>query len=181
MTTYEHVFIARQDISGTQAEALAETFSSLVGENGGTVTKTEYWGLKNLTYRIKKNRKGHYLLMNLDAPSDAVLEMERQMRLHDDILRYLTIRVDEVDEEPSVMMKNKGGRDRDERGDRGERGGRDRDDRGSRDRDDKPEEKKAAPKDDDTSAKPEKAEVAEVAAEAAPEAATDGSTEKEES
>lgn len=141
MATYEHVFIARQDISGTQAEALAETFSGLVGENGGKVTKTEYWGLKNLSYRIKKNRKGHYLLMNLDAPSDAVLEMERQMRLHDDVLRYLTIRVDELDEEPSIMMKNKGGRDRD---DRGERGGRDRDDRGGRDGD-----RKAAPKAED--------------------------------
>lgn len=146
MATYEHVFIARQDISGTQAEALAETFSGLVGENGGKVTKTEYWGLKNLTYRIKKNRKGHYLLMNLDAPSDAVVEMERQMRLHDDILRYLTIRVDELDEEPSVMMKNKGGRDRDDRGgrDRGERGGRDDDRKPSAKEESKSESKEEA-------------------------------------
>ncbi len=148
MAYYEHVFIARQDISGAQAEALAETFSGLVGENGGSVPKTEYWGLKNLAYRIKKNRKGHYLLMNIEAPSEAVVEMERQMRLHDDILRYITIRVDELEEEPSVMMRNKGGRDRDDRG------GRDRDDRGGRGkRDDKDDDKESKPsaksKDDD--------------------------------
>ena len=155
MAYYEHVFIARQDISGAQAEALAETFSGLVGENGGSVTKTEYWGLKNLSYRIKKNRKGHYLLMNLDAPSDAVLEMERQMRLHDDILRYLTIRVDELEEEPSVMMKNKGGRDRDDRG------GRDRDDRGPRGKQDDDDKKTDSAKKDDDGKKSEDGPKAE--------------------
>jgi small subunit ribosomal protein S6 len=127
MSFYENVFIARQDISSAQAEALAETFSALITEQGGTVTKTEYWGLKSLSFRIKKNRKGHYILLNLDAPSSAVLELERTMRINEDVLRYLTVKVDELEEGPSAMLQN--------RGDRGERGDRDRGDRDRGDRD----------------------------------------------
>ncbi|MEZ5666216.1 MAG: 30S ribosomal protein S6 [Alphaproteobacteria bacterium] len=129
MALYECVYIARQDISSNQVDSLNETFSGVIGANGGTVAKTEYWGLRNLSYRIKKNRKGHYVLMNIDAPHPAVAEMERQMSLHEDVLRHMTIRVDELEEGPSAMMQNRG-----ERGDRGGRG-RDRDrDRDRRDR-----------------------------------------------
>ncbi len=117
MALYEHTFLARQDISGQQAEALVEQYKTVLEENGGKVGKVENWGLRTATYRINKNRKAHYLHMNVDAPAAAVAEMERQMRINDDILRYLTIRVEEHNEEPSEMMK-KG--DRDDR-----RGGRD--------------------------------------------------------
>jgi small subunit ribosomal protein S6 len=127
MAFYECVFIARQDISATQAEALADQFSTIITENGGQVGKKEMWGLRNLAYRIKKNRKGHYILLNLDAPSDAVQEMERTMRLNEDVLRYLTVRVDELETEPSVVMQSRHSRDdrgaRGDRGDRGDRGG----------------------------------------------------------
>ncbi len=109
MPYYECVYIARQDISVTQAEALNANFQNVIAENGGEVTKLEYWGLRNLAYRIKKNRKGHYSLMNLNAPASAVQEMERQMRLHEDVLRCLTIRVDELEEGPSVMVQSRGG------------------------------------------------------------------------
>ncbi|MDA0239685.1 MAG: 30S ribosomal protein S6 [Proteobacteria bacterium] len=112
MSYYEHVFIVRQDVSAQQVEALTETFSGVITELGGTVEKTESWGLKSLAYRIKKNRKGHYVLLNLDAPSDAIKEMERQMRFHEDILRYITIKVDELDPNPSIQMQ---GRSRDDR------------------------------------------------------------------
>jgi small subunit ribosomal protein S6 len=128
MALYESVFIARQDISSTQAEALIELFAGFITDNGGTVSKKEYWGLKSLAFRIKKNRKGHYVLLNIDGPSAAVLEMERNMRIHEDVLRYLTVKVDELEEGPSAIMQ---GRDRSERGDR-DRGDRDR---GDRDRD----------------------------------------------
>jgi small subunit ribosomal protein S6 len=121
MAFYECVYIARQDISSNQVDSLNETFSSIITGNGGTVTKTEYWGLRNLTYRIKKNRKGHYVLLNIDAPYSAVAEMERQMRLHEDVLRHLTVRVDELEEGPSAMLQNKG-----DRGDRDRGGRRDR-------------------------------------------------------
>ena len=137
MAFYESVFIARQDISSSQVDTLTEEFKGIVAEQGGTVGKTEYWGLRTLAYRIKKNRKGHYVLMNIDAPAGTVEELERRMRLNEDILRYLTVRVDALDENQSVMMQNKGergGRDRDrdgrrrdrddERGDREERGER---------------------------------------------------------
>ena len=135
MPLYENVFIARQDVSSQQVDTMTEEFTKLVTDNGGAVAKTEYWGVRGLTYRIKKNRKGHYVLMNLDAPSDAVLELERNMRLHEDIIRYMTVRVDELEEGPSAMMQSRGGR-----GGRGERGGRDRDgrDRDGRGRDDRP-------------------------------------------
>ena len=139
MALYEHVFLARQDLSGQQAEALADHFKAVLEQNGGSVGKVENWGLRNTTYRINKNRKAHYVMMNVDAPSEAVNEMERQMRIHDDILRYMTIRVEELEEGPSAMMRKS---DRDDRG-RGDRGPR-RDDRGPRrddrggDREDRP-------------------------------------------
>jgi small subunit ribosomal protein S6 len=133
---YESVFIARPDISAAQVEALTETLKALIAENGGEVKKVEYWGLKNLAYRIKKNRKGHYSLLNLDAPPAAVNEMERNLRLNEDVLRFMTVRVDELEEEPSVMMRNKTARD-DRGGRRGDRGDRERGERGSRDRDDR--------------------------------------------
>ena len=140
MSYYESVFIARQDISSTQVEQLIEQFAEIVATGGGEVKKREYWGLRSLAYRIKKNRKGHYVLFNLDAPAAAVSEMERLMRLNEDILRYLTVKVDALEEGPSVMMQAKSDRDRGRRGDRDrgdrERGDRDRD-RGDRDRGDR--------------------------------------------
>ncbi len=121
MAFYESVFIARQDVSGPQVEALADSFTAVIEENGGKVAKRELWGLKNLTYRIKKNRKGHYVMFNLDAPAAAVQEMERQMRLHEDILRYLTVKVDELDDAPSVQAR--AGRDEERPRRRHESGG----------------------------------------------------------
>ena len=112
MSLYECVFIARQDVSATQVDSLTETFQNVITESGGSIGKTENWGLRTIAYKIKKNRKGHYVLMNIDAHSDAVLEMERQMRINEDILRYLTLRVDEHDTEPSAIMRNKGSEDR---------------------------------------------------------------------
>ncbi len=111
MPYYESVFIARPDISSAQVEALTETMSKIIIEGGGKVAQTEYWGLKSLAYRIKKNRKGHYTMMALDAPSNTVKEFERNMRLNEDVLRLMTIRVDELSDEPSVMMKHKHSRD----------------------------------------------------------------------
>tara|TARA_A100001037_G_scaffold287606_1_gene297255 strand:+ start:1225 stop:1701 length:477 start_codon:yes stop_codon:yes gene_type:complete len=108
---YESVFIARPDISPAQVESLAESMSNIVVEGGGKVVQTEYWGLKSLAYRIKKNRRGHYAMLALDAPSDAVKEYERNMRLNEDVLRLMTIRVDELSNNPSIMMKNKHSRD----------------------------------------------------------------------
>ena len=107
---YESVYIARPDISAAQVEALTQRLTEIIETSGGRVTKNEYWGLKNLSYRIKKNRKGHYSLLNIDAPSEAVGEYERNMRLSEDVLRYLTVRVDELEENPSVMM-TRGSRD----------------------------------------------------------------------
>ncbi|MBF0167262.1 MAG: 30S ribosomal protein S6 [Alphaproteobacteria bacterium] len=112
MSFYENVFIARQDIAATQVEALAEQFGNVIVSMGGKVSKKEYWGLKSFSFKIKKNRKGHYILMNLEADGPAVKEMERQMGLHEDIVRYLTVRVDELEEGPSAMMRS---RDRDDR------------------------------------------------------------------
>ena len=133
MSLYETVFIARQEISAQQADALAETFATVIAENGGSVPKRENWGLKSLAFRIKKNRKGHYVLLNIDAPSTAINEMERQMRLHEDIIRHMTVRVEELEEGPSIQAR--AGRDRDERDERGDRGDRgDRDRGGDRDR-----------------------------------------------
>jgi small subunit ribosomal protein S6 len=115
MPLYEHVFIARQDLSNTQAEALIEHFSTVLADNGGKVIESEYWGVKTMAYKINKNRKGHYAFVKSDAPAAAVLEMERLMRLHDDVMRVLTIKVDAHVEGPSVQMQK---RDDRERGDR---------------------------------------------------------------
>jgi small subunit ribosomal protein S6 len=123
MPLYEHVYLARQDLSTQQVEELTTQLSGVVGQLGGKITKTEYWGLKSLTYRMKKNRKAHITLLNVDGPADALNEIERQERLNEDVLRYLTIRVDEHEEGPSAMMR-KSDRDRDDRGYRGDRGER---------------------------------------------------------
>jgi small subunit ribosomal protein S6 len=128
MPLYEHVYLARQDLSAQQVEELTAQLTGVIGQMGGKVAKSEYWGVKSLTYRIKKNRKAHMTLFNLDAPPAAISEIERQERLSEDVLRYLTIRVEEHEEGPSAMMR-KSDRDRDERGDRG---GRFRDERGPR-------------------------------------------------
>ena len=120
MAYYETVFIARQDISSAQVEALADGFTQVIQEHGGQVTKREYWGLRNLSYRIKKNRKGHYILLNIDGGGPAVSEMERTMRINEDVLRYLTVRVEAIEEGPSVMMQ---ARARGEERERGRRGG----------------------------------------------------------
>ncbi|MBX7146039.1 MAG: 30S ribosomal protein S6 [Alphaproteobacteria bacterium] len=106
MSFYENVFIVRQDMSQAQVEALADTFSSILVDQGGKVLKREYWGLKNLAFRIKKNKKGHYLFLGIDAPSPAVVEMERNMRINEDILRYLTVHVHKLEEGPTAMMQN---------------------------------------------------------------------------
>jgi len=112
MAYYENVFIARQEISAAQVDALSDQFTAVLSENGGGVKKKEYWGLKTLAYRIKKNRKGHYVLLNIDAPPAAVREMERQMRINEDILRFLTVRVDELEEGQSAMLQSRGREDR---------------------------------------------------------------------
>ncbi|MDE2789324.1 MAG: 30S ribosomal protein S6 [Paracoccaceae bacterium] len=107
MALYEHVFIARQDLSHAQAEGLMEHFGNVLKENGGSLVLREYWGLKTLAYKINKNRKGHYGFFRSDAPAPAVKEMERQMRFHEDVLRVLTTRVDEHSDGPSIMMQSK--------------------------------------------------------------------------
>ncbi|HEX8665485.1 MAG TPA: 30S ribosomal protein S6 [Beijerinckiaceae bacterium] len=125
MPLYEHVFLARQDVTAQQVETMVDQYKGIIEANGGKVEKTEPWGVKSLAYRIKKNRKAHFTLFNLDAPPAAVAEMERQMRINEDVLRFMTVRVDALEAEPSAMMQK---RDRDERKDR-ERGRR-RDDDG---------------------------------------------------
>lgn len=132
MALYEHIFLARQDVSPTQVEELTAALTEVLVSGGGKVTKNEYWGLKSLSYRIKKNRKAHYSLLNIDAPHAAIAEMERQMGINEDILRFMTIRVDELEEGPSAMMQK---RDRDD--DRGDRPGGPRGDRGGFDRGDR--------------------------------------------
>src|SRR5579883_3079209 len=137
MPRYEHTFLARQDVTAQQVTGLMNTFKAVIEENGGTVGKTEYWGLKSTAYKIKKNRRAHYAFMNIEAPHQAVLEMERQMRISSDIIRFLTVRVAELDDKPTIMMRKQDERDRE----RGDRGDRDRGDRGPRpprrDRDDR--------------------------------------------
>ena len=123
MALYENVFIARQDVPQTQVETLTKQFTDLVAAQGGTVSKNEYWGLRSLTFRIKKNRKGHYTLLNIDAPSAAVKELERTMSINEDIIRYLTVRVDTLEEGPSAVMQ-RGAEKSDRPGDRGDRGDR---------------------------------------------------------
>jgi small subunit ribosomal protein S6 len=119
MALYEHVFIARQDLSNAQAEGLVEHFGAILSDNGGALVNSEYWGLKTMAYKINKNRKGHYAYMRSDAPAPAVQEMERLMRLHDDVMRVLTIKVDAHEEGPSAVIQAKNSRD--ERGPRGPR------------------------------------------------------------
>ena len=125
MALYEHTFLARQDISAQQAEALAEQFKGVLEENGGPVGKVENWGLKTAAYRIQKNRKVHYIHMNIEAPAPAVAEMERQMRINEDVLRYMTIRVEAHEDGPSAMMKKNDRDDRPRRSDRDDRPARD--------------------------------------------------------
>ncbi len=130
MPLYEHVYLARQDLSTQQVEELTTLLTGILEANGGKVVKNEYWGLKSLSYRINKNRKSHLTLLNVDAPAAALSEVERQERLNEDVLRYLTIRVEEHEEGPSAMMRKSDRDDRGDRGDRCDRGGGDRGGRG---------------------------------------------------
>ncbi|MDZ7895622.1 MAG: 30S ribosomal protein S6 [Sphingobium sp.] len=130
MALYEHVFLARQDLAQAQVDALAEAATKIVEENDGKVVKTENWGLRTLAYKIAKNRKAHYVLLNIDAPAGVVAELERQTQINEDVIRYMTVKVDALESGPSVMMR-KSDRDRERRGDRGDRGG-DRGDRAPR-------------------------------------------------
>ena len=132
MPLYEHVYMARQDVTAQQVDEMTAQYKNVIEQMGGKVTKTEYWGVKSLAYRIRKNRKAHFTLLNLDAPPAALAEIERQERLNEEVLRYLTIRVNTHEDGPSAMMR-KADRDR-ERDDRGF-GFRDRDRGGFRDRD----------------------------------------------
>ena len=127
MALYEHVFLARQDLSQQQVDALVEHYRDVVSSHGGSIGRVENWGLKSLTYRVKKNRKAYYTLMDLDCPPAALNEMERQMGLSEDVLRFLTVKVDKHEEGVSAMMQK-----REERSDRGGFGDRDRGDRGPR-------------------------------------------------
>ncbi|MFD2249753.1 small subunit ribosomal protein S6 [Pseudochelatococcus lubricantis] len=135
MSLYEHIFLARPDVTSQQVEALVEQYKGIIETSGGKVTKIEPWGIKSLAYRIRKNRKAHFTLLNVDAPSAALAEVERLQRINEDVLRSLTIRVEELEEGPSVMLQK---RDRDDRRERDgggfERGGGrfDRSDRGDR-------------------------------------------------
>ena len=122
MPYYENVFIARQDVSAVQVDGLIENFEKIITDAGGSIAKRENWGLRTMAYKIKKNRKGHYVLLNIDAPAPALHEMERQMRINEDILRYMTIRVDEHEVAPSAIMRSKDRDDRPRR-DRGPRSG----------------------------------------------------------
>jgi small subunit ribosomal protein S6 len=144
MRCYEHTFIARQDLSSQQAQGLAETYAGVITEHGGEITKTEYWGLRNLSYRINKNRKGHYLHLNLKADAATIDELERQERLSDDVLRYLTVKVDQLEEGPSVLMHARTSRE--ERSRRHDDGRRGRDDDRPRDRDERPRDREDRPR-----------------------------------
>ena len=117
MPLYEHVFLARQDLSQSQVDALAAAATEIVEQNDGKVTKTETWGLKNLAYKIERNRKAHFVLLNIEAPTNVVAELERQTRINEDVIRYMTIRVEEHESGPSVMMR-KNDRERGRRRDR---------------------------------------------------------------
>ena len=149
MPLYEHVYLARQDASAQQVEELTTQLKGVIEGLGGSISKTEYWGVKSLSYRLRKNRKAHFTLMNIDAPPAAINEIERLERLNEDVLRYLTIRVEEHEAGPSAMMRRvERDRDRDDRrGDRGDRGDRfDRGDRG--DRGDRPRDRDRRPRDE---------------------------------
>jgi small subunit ribosomal protein S6 len=123
MALYEHVFLARQDVSSQQVDTLVEGYKAIIEAGGGSVKKVENWGVKTLAYRVRKNRKAHYVLMNLDTPHAAVAEMERQQGLSEDILRFITIKVDELEEGQSAMLQKRDRDDRDGPGGRGDRGG----------------------------------------------------------
>jgi len=133
MALYEHVFLARQDLAQAQVDALAETATKIVEDMDGKVTKVETWGLLSLAYKIAKNRKAHYVMLNIDAPAGVVAELERQTQINEDIIRYMTVKVDELETGPSVMMRKQ---ERSDRGDRGSRGGRDGDRGPRRERED---------------------------------------------
>lgn len=126
MPLYECVILARQEVSAPQVETLIEEMSNVIAQGGGNVSKKEFWGLRNIAYRVKKNRKAHYVLLNVDSPVAAVKEMERQMSLNEDVLRFLTLRVEELEEGPSAMMQARNNRDerprREDRGPREDRG-----------------------------------------------------------
>src|ERR1700731_1696829 len=155
MPLYEHVFLARQDVSAQQVEELTAQLTGVIEQLGGKVTKLEQWGVKSLSYRVRKNRKAHFTFFNVDAPSAALAEIERQERLNEDVLRYLTIRVDEHEEGPSAMMRKS---DRDDRGDRG--GFRDRDRDRDRDRGDRrPRDRDRGPRDEVAVDEPTETEV----------------------
>jgi small subunit ribosomal protein S6 len=136
MPLYEHVFLARQDLSPQQVEELTAQYKGVIEQMGGKISKSEYWGVKSLTYRMRKNRKAHFTLMNVDAPPAAMSEVERLQRINEDVLRNLTIRVEEHETEPSAMMR-KVDRDRDRDDRRGGFGDRDRGGFGDRDRGDR--------------------------------------------
>jgi small subunit ribosomal protein S6 len=139
MPFYEHVFLARQDLATAQVEALTETFSKIIADGNGAVASHEYWGLRSLAYRIAKNRKAHYVMLNIDAPAPAIAEMERQVALNEDIIRYMTVRIDALPTEPSAMTK-RGERERERGAEGAPRGDRpDRGDRGDRPRGDRPD------------------------------------------
>ncbi len=110
MALYESVIIGRQDLTPSQFETIVNEFISVIESLKGTIQKQESWGLRNLAYKINKNRKGHYMLLNIDGPADAIVEYERLMRLHEDIIRFLTMRIKSVDEKPSPLMNNKNDR-----------------------------------------------------------------------
>jgi small subunit ribosomal protein S6 len=132
MPFYEHVFLARQDLATAQVEAMTETFSRIIADGKGAVASHEYWGLRSLAYRIAKNRKAHYVMLNIEAPAPAIAEMERQVALNEDIIRFMTVRIDALPTEPSAMMK-RGDRDRERSAEGAPRGDRpDRGDRGDR-------------------------------------------------
>jgi len=149
MPLYEHVYLARQDVSAQQVEELTSQLKGVIEGLGGKVAKVEYWGVKSLNFRIRKNRKAHFTLLNVDAPPAALSEVERQERINEDVLRYLTVRVDALEEGPSAMMRKVDrDRERDERrGERFDRGDRFGGERPRRDRDDRDERESRRPRD----------------------------------
>jgi len=155
MPLYEHVFLARQDLSAQQVEELTNQFKGVIEQMGGKVPKAEYWGVKSLSFRMRKNRKAHFTLLNVEAPAGALSEVERQERINEDVLRFLTVKVETHEEGPSAMMRKVDrDRDRDDRGPRFDRGDRgDRGDRPRRDRDDRDDRRPRGERDngDDTS------------------------------
>jgi small subunit ribosomal protein S6 len=151
MPLYEHVFLARQDASPQQVEELITQIKGVVEQMGGKVAKTESWGIRSLTYRMNKNRKAHFTLLNIDGPAAIVAEVERQERIHEDVIRYLTVRVDALEDGPSAMMRKS---ERDERGERGFGGGFGGGFRGDRDRGDRGDRPPRRPREEETPTAP---------------------------